>query len=119
VQELAASAEKIGSVQQATQQTVAAIQEIARTITEMSQISTSIAAAMEEQGAATAEIARSVQEAARGKEQVTGIIRSVQTGAGETETTASQVLGAAQELARHSNDPNREVATFLSGVKAA
>jgi methyl-accepting chemotaxis protein len=79
VQELAASAEKIGSVQQATQQTVAAIQEIARTITEMSQISTSIAAAME-QGAATAEIARSVQEAARGKEQVTGIIRSVQTG---------------------------------------
>ncbi|MDG2571169.1 HAMP domain-containing methyl-accepting chemotaxis protein, partial [Vibrio parahaemolyticus] len=39
---------QIASVQQATQQTVAAIQEIARTITEMSQISTSIAAAMGE-----------------------------------------------------------------------
>jgi methyl-accepting chemotaxis protein len=110
---------QIGSVQQATQQTVSAIQEIARTITEMSQISTSIAAAMEEQGAATAEIARNVQEAARGTEAVTGSIVDVQQGAGETTAAASQVLGAAQELSRHSNDLSREVATFLSGVKAA
>ena len=111
--------QQIGSVQQATQQTVQAIQEIARTITEMSQISTSIAAAMEEQGAATAEIARNVQEAARGTEAVTGSIADVQHGAGETGAAAHQVLGAAQELARHSNDLGREVDTFLQGVKAA
>ncbi|MBA1156836.1 methyl-accepting chemotaxis protein [Microvirga mediterraneensis] len=110
---------QIASVQQATQQTVAAIQEIARTITEMSQISTSIAAAMEEQGAATAEIARNVQEAARGTEAVTGSIEDVQHGAGETGTAASQVLGAAQELSRHSHDLGREVEPFLQGVKAA
>ncbi|MFC5081986.1 methyl-accepting chemotaxis protein [Microvirga arabica] len=110
---------QIGSVQQATQQTVSAIQEIARTITEMSQISTSIAAAMEEQGAATAEIARNVQEAARGTEAVTGSIVDVQQGAGETTSAASQVLGAAQELSRHSNDLSREVQDFLQGVKAA
>jgi methyl-accepting chemotaxis protein len=110
---------QIGSVQQATQQTVSAIQEIARTITEMSQISTSIAAAMEEQGAATAEIARNVQEAARGTEAVTGSIVDVQQGAGETTSAASQVLGAAQELSRHSNDLSREVQDFLHGVKAA
>jgi methyl-accepting chemotaxis protein len=110
---------QIASVQQATGQTVAAIQEIARTISEMSQISTSIAAAMEEQGAATSEIARNVQEAARGTEAVTGSIVDVQNGAGETSAAASQVLGAAQELARHSNDLGHEVATFLQGVKAA
>jgi methyl-accepting chemotaxis protein len=110
---------QIASVQQATGQTVAAIQEIARTIAEMSQISTSIAAAMEEQGAATSEIARNVQEAARGTEAVTGSIVDVQNGAGETSAAASQVLGAAQELARHSNDLGHEVATFLQGVKAA
>ncbi len=110
---------QIGSVQQATQQTVAAIQEIARTITEMSQISTSIAAAMEEQGAATAEIARNVQEAARGTEAVTGSIGDVQQGAGETGAAASQVLGAAQELSRHSSDLSHEVANFLTNVKAA
>ncbi|WP_262032532.1 methyl-accepting chemotaxis protein [Microvirga sp. Mcv34] len=110
---------QIASVQQATQHTVAAIQEIARTITEMSQISVSIAAAMEEQGAATAEIARNVQEAARGTETVTGNIVDVQHGAGETGSAASQVLGAAQELSRHSHDLGREVATFLQDVKAA
>jgi methyl-accepting chemotaxis protein len=110
---------QIAGVQQATQQTVVAIQEIARTITEMSQISTSIAAAMEEQGAATAEIARNVQEAARGTEAVTGSIVDVQNGAGETGVAATQVLGAAQELARHSNDLGQEVATFLQGVKVA
>ncbi|RDI50397.1 methyl-accepting chemotaxis protein [Microvirga subterranea] len=110
---------QIASVQQATQHTVAAIQEIARTITEMSQISVGIAAAMEEQGAATAEIARSVQEAARGTEQVTGNIEDVRHGAGETGAAASQVLGAAQELARHSESLSREVTDFLTGVKAA
>jgi methyl-accepting chemotaxis protein len=74
---------------------------------------------MEEQGAATAEIARNVQEAARGTEAVTGSIVDVQQGAGETTSAASQVLGAAQELSRHSNDLSREVSDFLSGVKAA
>jgi methyl-accepting chemotaxis protein len=60
-----------------------------------------------------------VQEAARGTEQVTGSIVDVQNGAGETSAAASQVLGAAQELARHSNDLGHEVANFLKGVKAA
>ncbi|WP_243374057.1 methyl-accepting chemotaxis protein [Microvirga solisilvae] len=110
---------QIGSVQQATQQTVEAIQEIARTINEMSQISVSIAAAMEEQGAATAEIARNVQEAARGTEQVTGNISDVQQGASDTGAAASQVLGSAQELSRRSSELSREVSVFLTEVRAA
>ncbi|MEE1610097.1 methyl-accepting chemotaxis protein, partial [Microvirga sp. CF3016] len=81
--------------------------------------STSIAAAMEEQGAATAEIARNVQEAARGTEQVTGNIVGVQQSAQENGAAAFQVLGVAQELARHSEDLGREVSTFLQDVKAA
>jgi methyl-accepting chemotaxis protein len=50
---------------------------------------------------------------------VTGSIVDVQQGAGETGAAANQVLGAAQELARHSNDLGQEVANFLRGVKAA
>ncbi|SCY78212.1 methyl-accepting chemotaxis protein [Microvirga guangxiensis] len=110
---------QISSVQQATQHAVSAIGQIARTIADMSQISVSIAAAMEEQGAATAEIARNVQEAARGTEAVTGNIEDVRHGAEETGAAASQVLSAAQDLARHSNNLNGEVSTFLQGVKAA
>ncbi|MBF9235667.1 methyl-accepting chemotaxis protein [Microvirga alba] len=110
---------QIGSVQQATDEAVRAIQAIAQTITEMSQISVSIAAAMEEQGAATAEIARNVQEAARGTEQVTGNIGEVRRGAGETGAAASQVLSAAQDLARHSASLGQEVDAFLTDVQAA
>ncbi|HEV2559829.1 MAG TPA: methyl-accepting chemotaxis protein [Microvirga sp.] len=110
---------QIAQVQSATREAVAAIQAIAQTIQEMSSISVSIAAAMEEQGAATGEIARSVQQAAHGTEQVTGSIGSVRQGAGETGAAASQVLAAAQELARHSEHLGQEVDTFLAGVKAA
>jgi methyl-accepting chemotaxis protein len=111
--------QQIASVQQATREAVGAIGTITKTIGEMSQISVSIAAAMEEQGAATGEIARSVQEAARGTEHVTGNIGDVRRGAGETGAAASQVLSAAQELARHSNSLGDEVGQFLHGVKAA
>ncbi len=111
--------QQITSVQNATKETVEAIQEIARTINEMSQISVSIAAAMEEQGAATAEIARNVQEAARGTEAVTGNIVDVQKGAGDTGAAATQVLGAAQELAKRSGELGTEVSLFLNEVRAA
>lgn len=110
---------QIGSVQEATSQAVDAIQNVAKTIGEMSQIALSIAAAMEEQGAATSEIARNVQEAARGTEQVTGNIDDVRKGAGETGTAAGQVLGAAQELSRNSNNLSHEVNDFLTGIRAA
>ncbi|GGE49212.1 methyl-accepting chemotaxis protein [Agaricicola taiwanensis] len=110
---------RVTEVQTATREAIAAIQEISKTINDMSQISATIAAAMEEQGAATSEIARNVQEAARGTEQVTGNIGDVRRGAGETGTAASQVLSAAQQLARHSSDLGRELDTFLTGVKAA
>ncbi|MBZ6079414.1 methyl-accepting chemotaxis protein [Microvirga puerhi] len=110
---------QIGAVQQATEEAVTAIQQIAQTITEMSQISVSIAAAMEQQGAATQEISRNVQEAARGTEMVTNNIGDVRQGASETGSAASQVLSAAQELARHSESLGREVEHFLSGVQAA
>jgi methyl-accepting chemotaxis protein len=110
---------QIGAIQQATGESVGAIQSVGRIIGQMSQISTMIAAAMEEQGAATAEISRNVQEAAQGTELVTGTITEVRQGAGETGAAASQVLSAARELARHSESLGQEVEAFLSGVKAA
>jgi hypothetical protein len=110
---------QIASVQQVTAEAVQAIQAIASTIGEMSQISVTIAAAMEKQGAATAEISRNVQEAAHGTEVVTGSIGEVRQATGDTGEAASQVLSAAQELARHSAILGQEVDHFLSRVKAA
>lgn len=110
---------QIQAIQSATKEVVDSIQGIGEVIREMSTISVSIASSMEEQGAATGEIARNVQEAARGTSVVTDNITEVQRGAGETGSAATQVLGAAQELARHSSRLGNQVDEFLTGVRAA
>ncbi|KQP54877.1 HAMP domain-containing methyl-accepting chemotaxis protein [Methylobacterium sp. Leaf108] len=110
---------KIGEIQGATGEVVSDIARIGKTIADMSGFSSGIAAAMEQQGAATQEIARNVQEAAQGTQNVTSNIEHVRIGAGTTSAAATQVLGAARELSRYSESLGEEVKRFLSGVKAA
>ena len=85
---------QISEIQGATGQTVEAIRSIGTTIRQMSEIATTIASAVEEQGAATREIASNVHQAA-------------------------QVLGAAGELSKQSETLRRDVDTFLATVRAA
>jgi methyl-accepting chemotaxis protein len=119
----AKATEEIGAqveqIQAATMQTVSAIRGISGTISEMADISLEIAAAMEEQGRATEEISRAVHEAAQSAAKVARNITDVKHGAGETGAAAVEVLGAAQELARHSTGLTAQVQQFLSDVKAA
>ena len=111
--------QQISGIQAATQDSVLAIKEIGDTIGRMSEISSTIAAAVEEQGAATQEISRNIQNAAQGTVQVSGNIAEVQRGAGETGAASAQVYSSAQLLSRDSNRLKLEVARFLDGVRAA
>lgn len=111
--------QQITGIQEATQQSVGAIKEISSTIEKLSEISSAIAAAVEEQGAATQDISRNVQQAANGTQEVSANISDVQRGASETGTASSQVLSAAQTLASDSNRLKAEVSKFLNTVKAA
>jgi methyl-accepting chemotaxis protein len=111
--------QQITGIQAATQDSVTAIREISGTIEKLSEISSTIAAAVEEQGAATQEISRNVQQAAQGTQQVSSNITDVQRGAGETGSASSQVLSAAQSLSRDSNRLKIEVGKFLDTVRAA
>ena len=111
--------QQISGIQSATQDSVNAIREISSTIEKLSEISSTIAAAVEEQGAATQEIARNVQQAAQGTQQVSDNIGDVQRGAGETGSASSQVLSAAQMLSGDSNRLKVEVTKFLDSVRAA
>ncbi|MDQ2082402.1 methyl-accepting chemotaxis protein [Xanthobacteraceae bacterium Astr-EGSB] len=110
---------QIAGMQTATNESVGAIKEIGGTIGHISQIAATIAAAVEEQGAATAEIARNVQEAAKGTAQVASNITNVNRGAAETGSASSQVLSSAQSLASESNHLKVEVRKFLETVRAA
>ena len=111
--------QQISGIQAATNDSVGAIKEISSTIERLSEISSAIAAAVEEQGAATQEIARNVQQAAQGTQQVSSNITDVQRGATETGTASSQVLSAAQMLSNDSARLKTEVGRFLSNVRAA
>ena len=111
--------QQIASIQTATEYSVGAIKDISDTIEKLSEISSTIAAAVEEQGAATQEISRNVQQAAEGTHQVSSNITDVQRGASETGSASSQVLSAAQMLSGDSNRLKLEVGKFLDTVRAA
>jgi methyl-accepting chemotaxis protein len=111
--------QQISGIQDATQQSVGAIKEIGDTIGRMSEIASTIATAVEEQGAATREISRNVQQAAQGTTQVSSNIADVEQGASQTGSASAQVLTAAQSLSGESNRLKREVGKFLSSVRAA
>ncbi|MDA9422788.1 MULTISPECIES: methyl-accepting chemotaxis protein [Bradyrhizobium] len=111
--------EQITAIQTASDETVAAIRNVADVIAEIDQIGTAIAAAIEEQGSATKEIARSVQEAARGTQEVNSNISGVQRAADDTGAAAREVLGAAEQLSSQSRDLAGQFDRFLGEVRAA
>jgi methyl-accepting chemotaxis protein len=110
---------KVGEIQAMTGTAVTAIQGIGQTVGHMNEIATTIASAVEEQGAATREISGNVQQAAAGTRQVSGNIAAAQRAATETGSAAATVLTAAGSLSRDSARLRTEVERFLAGVRAA
>jgi len=110
---------QISGIQASTQDSVAAISDITKTIGRIAEIATAVAAAVEQQGAATQEIARNVQQAAQGTSRVVANIGNVNRGASETGAASAQVLSSAQLLANESSRLKREMENFLTSVRAA
>jgi len=110
---------QIAEMQAATHESVGAIKEIGATIGRISEIATTIASAVEEQGAAMQEVTRNVQQAAAGTTQVADNISEVSAGAAETGTASLNVLSAAKSLAEQSGRLKTEVHKFLDTVRAA
>ena len=111
--------QQILAIQAATKESVESIHEIGATIASVNEITTAVAAAVEEQGSATGEIARNVQEAARGTQEVSSNIGGVSQAAGETGQTATQLLSAANELSRQSETLRSQVEGFFATIRAA
>jgi methyl-accepting chemotaxis protein len=110
---------QIVAIQLTSGEAVGAIQRIAATIADINEIASSIAGAVEEQGAATQEIARNVQHAAAGTGEISVSIEAVTGAATETGTAASQVLSASEQLSRQSVDMKQFAETFVGRIKAA
>ena len=110
---------QIGNIQETTQRAVEAIETITGTIRDISDSSSTIAAAVEQQGAATHEIVQAVTQASAGTTEVTHNITGVARMAEETGAGASQVLSASSELARQAEHLRHQMNLFLDQVRAA
>jgi methyl-accepting chemotaxis protein len=108
---------QIAGMQTATSDSVAAIKEIGGTIDRVAEIATAIAAAVEQQGAATQEVARNIQHVSTGTADVARIIVDVSRGADDTETASERVRGSAGMLASEGAKLKSEVNAFLDSVR--
>ncbi|MBP2231062.1 methyl-accepting chemotaxis protein [Azospirillum agricola] len=112
-------ASQIAEIQTVTDGTVTAIHTIGRTITDVDAIAGAIAAAVEEQTAATHEIGRNIQQAAQGTQHVSGNIAGVSAAAGDVRRAAAEVLDAADSLSRDSDQLRDQIQSFITQVRAA
>ena len=78
-----------------------------------------IAAAVQEQGAATQEITRNVEKAASVTHEVTTNITEVSMPAQQTGAASNEMLSTTSELVRQSTVLRTGVDTFLSEIKGA
>lgn len=110
---------QITSMQTVTTLAVGAIRSIGSTIGQINDVTTAIAAAVEQQGAATREIARNIQHAAGGTSEVSSNIVGVSQASIEAGAAASEVLNASGELRREADTLRAEIDTFLLNIRAA
>jgi len=110
---------KISEIQAATESSVTAIGSIGETIVRINEIATTIASAVEQQGAATAEIASNAQQVSQGTREVSSNIVNVTQAASETGSASAQVLSSATALAKQSETLRSEIDGFLTNIRAA
>ena len=110
---------QIAAIQGETGLAVDAIKAIGGTIRQMNEIATAIAAAVEQQGAATRDISHNIQLVAQGTSGVAANIAGVNEAAQETGTAANQVLTAADDLSRQADKLRANVNGFLDQIRAA
>lgn len=110
---------QISGIQSETTGAVSAMEAIVDTITEIDQISSGIAAAVEQQLAATKEISRNVDQAAHGVEEVTSNIQGVAAAAEQTGSASGAVVEAVQLLRNQSERLQKEISSYIDDIKAA
>ena len=109
----------ISGMQDATQESVAAIKEIGGTIAQISSIASTIAGAVAQQSSATQQIARNVQSVAQGTHEAAANIMQVNRGATETGSASEEVLNSAKTLSAESTRLRQELDRFMANIRAA
>ena len=110
---------QINDIQSSTAEAVSSIGTISEIIQSMDSIASTIAAAVEEQGAATVEIARNVQEAARGTSDVASNASGLSSSTATTGAAANQMRSAAKGLGTKAEELRKLAEGFGAKTHAA
>jgi methyl-accepting chemotaxis protein len=102
-----------------TADTVTAIQDIVTRIGEMNEIAQAVAAAVDQQRVAARTIAQNSQQALSTAIEAVHAIASVEEASRATKNEANQVLDAASQLSRQSDDLRGEFDEFIAHIRAA
>jgi methyl-accepting chemotaxis protein len=109
---------QILAVQGSTSGAVDAIQRITMRMQDIERSAVAVAAAVEQQSAATGEISHNVAGAAAGANDIVGVLDQVAGAATETRRSAETVLGTSQAMDQAVDNLRAEVDTFLKEVAA-
>jgi methyl-accepting chemotaxis protein len=107
---------QIQAVQNSAGDAVSAIRRIAERMDEINRSTSSVAASVEQQNAATSQILKNVAGAADGAQVVVAVLEDVAGAAMETRASAQTVLDASQSVESALTNLRGEVAAFLDKV---
>jgi methyl-accepting chemotaxis protein len=110
---------QMAAIQGSTGSAVSKIADISKRIGDLDSLAAAIAAAAEQQGAATGDIARSIQEAATGSTQIAETIDDVRRVADENGRASGELLGACGTLNESSEALKSRMTEFVAGLKAS
>jgi methyl-accepting chemotaxis protein len=111
-------AQQVAGIQTSTKSAVEAVRHVAASMTEIEKVTTAIAGAVEEQGAATQEISRNANLAAQGTKTLAHSIATVNGAIGETTRSASAVLDASLSLSDEATRLTNEVQNFFAALRS-
>ncbi|MEI7606470.1 MAG: HAMP domain-containing methyl-accepting chemotaxis protein [Rhodospirillaceae bacterium] len=110
---------QVQAIQSSTQAAATEIGQITGVIGKISEISTAIASAVEEQNAATGEISRALSQAAQGTSCLEQSVKDVASSAERNGEAAGSLLGAISSLDAKFGELRGEVDRFLGKLKFA
>lgn len=109
--------DQVNSIRGVVSSVASAIRNARDVINQVDETASAIAAAMEEQSAATGEIARNVEQASQGSSDVSRSVADVRQVTQETEQAAAQLLGSTSEMEQQSRGFAKELTGFLGELR--
>jgi len=110
---------QVGTIQMATSEAVDSIEAVAKVIKNILEISSTIAAAVEEQGVVTREMATNIETSSRATDGVSSDMTQLDSAVSKTGEASSDMLDAAGVLHDQARQLNTAVERFLTELRAA